>query len=367
MLFKDKVRKKWAFFLTFLCVLLLCGCNRELKSSKEVSKILKEELPHTHFQMIEEGNRNEEGKPTSWTFKMKQYPFLEFSVSSNYIENIKYGSYYTYSTDFHKKLSKYWIKKYKGPMEYINYKEGDENSPYACLYYFYHDIKEIEKASNELEELEKYLFKYARDLKINYSSYYIEKDPSIYCTGAASIYSPESFSKSKKEEKATQILYEKTLTSFTLFTIQNRFWTDYFTDKEISSFIAENKEYHFTIYDDKGTAYYWEDTLLGFHSQRDLSPATLFEVLNRLEWNSLEGNNDAFQFMGINGKMYEFSTGFFHKKPEEEGGIFPFSVDTYYLEDGQEVENVLINNKFLLSVLNIQIKQGWTHAPLEKE
>lgn len=71
---------------------------------------------------------------------------------------------------------------------------------------------------------------------------------------------------------------------------------------------------------------YWQDLANNSYDAEAISMSTLYEVLNRIKWSSLEGDASAFKFTGVDGNNYEFSYEFVLPETEKTDS----NVDDYF-------------------------------------
>ena len=351
----------------FICVLpllfLLVACGKSTFSTENAKLWTKEKFPDLKYTYVGVAEEDPNGTPILWTFQCQDESKMEFHVRGVKQELLGQEEKYDYVTDYFYLLAKEAFGSYKGEKDAIQVIAPMPTNSEPRVFIRYENLAQLKKACQEAQGFNDYLKEKAKIKDILFYSLNINSQDEYY-TG---LVESEIRSYPHEAKPIGDLLYEDSVNNLFLVAIQHGFAHQYFSPEEIENRVKDMKEYHFTVFTPEGQAYYWPDLLKGDGYEEGFTRETLFEVLSRTNYPSLQGNKDAFFFQGANGKEYGFMKKFYEMRELEneihEVKKYRKHKDSYYLENLERV----VGKPSFEEITGYKVQEGWTDKVLEKE
>ena len=348
----------------------------EIPGETEAKKFLESSYPDMDFEFIEERKVSEEANYNSMSDPEIIWVFNN-SIAGNFNVYLDYSNvigadYYktTFATDFQLELLNKIL-----PEIAKDFSPEEQSKIIELPKYLDYSVARLGLQFNDTEELQSTLDlarKLDKKLKEKYANFNIRF---LFYVDKSDI--AEDFKVLCGAYDMSQNLDDKVLTNEIeynnlIFSIQSQTGLDKYSQEQIETAVADTSRdnYQFRYIDlgemtlenileysdneDKEPdVKFWKDLANNSYSTESIQMATLYRILERTNYPSLEGNVDKFSFTGANNKKYEFSYDFVIKKDAEkqmkikgedytiEQKLKFLGPEFYYKVDGK---NVYFNN-----------------------
>ena len=342
-----KKRFKLALFILGL-LLFLVGCERPINQG-EVEKGFKEKYPNTSYEILskvefDKDDVKHQDPSMILDARSKEYGF-EFKMYSIKNSNNVFWPDYTSQSDYSMRLLEYLVEMSdleKDMLEINNHLKHDIGPAY--LEFEYRNMSELDKGFKQVNNFVINLPKEASNMNLAIGSYHkdilglndSENSESNVSYKYVELTPREKGEKPYTVEERREILdefYDSSVLYYSRMSASHRINEgDYPIDKLIEQ-TEEKLSYQFSVIIDNNI-FYWKDIYL--YNNYDLPIMGMYSVLERLDYSSLEGNENSFSFIGANGSLYEFSTEFIDRKKVVNGSRGEVIVKSnYYKLDGE--------------------------------
>ena len=327
---------KYVFLFLLLCF-SLTACDEEILSSDQVVKKIKSQYKDRKIEYLAEIGKDDKGQANHWRFRYFGKIELDFEVQAVSHIDPKFGDSYSYESNLDQLLLEYYFSRYPGDKEGLSLSLDRD----ARIHFSYRDLDDLKNKRDQIRKLEEYM----QEEKIIYSmdAAWENPDPKRFR------YSSQ-LCKNNEEDSSSYLIdsiYEDCYKEYKDLAIRHQFWQDLFSKEEVLSYIQDTSKGHFTVYDEKDQAHYWED-LLAY----PLTVETFYLILDRMEYPSLKGDQDHFHFRSLDGDLYEFSS-FFIKNNEEKD-------QAYYIKNGEELPYYWLSIEDFSNMTGLHVNNIWT-------
>ena len=341
-------KRKFLLFFLLLTLFFLSACDR-IMDSAAIEKAFNEEYKGVNYQVIEREDYGKVSKIKDLAAYIKardlDYDF-EFTIYSLVLANAPFGIYQDYQSDyFAKKFLKLYETYPKKDSSFQFYEGKDYDKGHFIIAFDFYNKKTLDEKMASLEDLILYIAGEEERVKV---------------------YLQPSFAVSKVDNAAGQKdkIYQEIGIDYKTFDsrknieenlkgklsgIKRNIFQEYAVKAQILQ--LDNKDYPITIIEEfsnneynsnykfrvvvDGKSWTWKD--LFSESYNVINYRTLYEILSRTKYPSLQGNKKDFTFTGNDGVKYQFSDSFHDGKYDDmEHKFYKGERANYYLADGEK-------------------------------
>lgn len=266
-----------------------------------------------------------------------------------------FGQTYRINSDYHTKITEHLYDQYGGNKEGFTLEDPTiKNLGQAVLNIKYSSLDQLKDAYNNTKEFVSYALESDSNLILRIRSYLNPKDY-FYPDGDPK---PKSEIDIKKENTSAMLKKgeDEAIHEYVKYSMVNQINLDEIKGLEYLVNQGPKKDSYLFKVIYKGEEYSWDDLIL--NGTFGMSHRTLFEVLKRLGYDTLKGEQDKFSFEGKDGLTYKFDKEF--KSDDRDIMKYP-KKSYYYLKDDKKTffnsyDGRSLSGKSLNEILDLEIK-----------
>ncbi|NLW52850.1 MAG: hypothetical protein GXY87_05770 [Tissierellia bacterium] len=336
--------RKWLLVLAVLG-LFLVGCEKPLSQS-DVEKGFADKYEGVEYEIIGKSEFDKDDvahDEASMILKARsgEVDFTMYSIKDAY--SVFFPQYYPES-DYSQRVVERLAEIYDGDLdgvEFRNYEKLDIGNVY--VEFSYEDMNGLEQGYEKLAKFVRYALGGNEKLYLSVGSVFRDSlgmntadEPKS--NGSYMGYDLKEFRRAGRIEEhdvdlMLENLYQDSKRYYVMFSASHKINDVDYSLAWAKDFVQRNEGYQFSVIKDD-EIFYWDD-IFTYEGIR-LPYTSFYDVLKRLDYDSLKGDETSFSFEDKDGKTYEFSDEFVGKDREinTTEGLKMFK-SNYYLVDGE--------------------------------